>query len=318
MLEASSQSLKQHRTEGICFDYGIFLNLYPDHLRREEHLDMEEYFFWKASLLKASKHRFCCASLKNKIKYLSGRSSLMPIITFGKEAFSDYRLLTAPLCAGNLFEGRNIYILYPAGTRKRRQAFYTSLFGSFQAENILAAFCCTREMGVSIFHQKEVFQTCQIPGRGEILSVKPFSVILDYAHNGESLQRLLTSIRPFCPGRLICVFGCGGNRSPQRRFDMGRISGLYADHTIFTEDNPRYEDPDHIFQDLVRGILPTKGSYQIIESRKKAVLQAICQAQPGDCLVFAGKGSETYIERRGVREPYCEREYIHALLSSEC
>ena len=141
-----------------------------------------------------------------------------------------------------------------------------------------------------------------------------FTLLIDYAHNAMSLKSLLTTLKEYQPNRLVCVFGCGGNRSKLRRFEMGEVSGTYADFTIITSDNPRFEEPLDIMADIKTGISKTTGTYIEICDRKEAIAYAIDHGQPGDIIVLAGKGHEDYQEIKGVKYPMDERVLIAQIL----
>ena len=141
-----------------------------------------------------------------------------------------------------------------------------------------------------------------------------FTLMIDYAHNAMSLKSLLSTLREYEPGRLVCLFGCGGNRARSRRFEMGEVSGQMADFTIITSDNPRYEDPQAIIDDIKTGISKTDGKYVEIIDRKEAIRYAIEHGRPRDVIVLAGKGHEDYQEIKGVKYPMDERNLIAEVL----
>ncbi len=141
-----------------------------------------------------------------------------------------------------------------------------------------------------------------------------FTLMIDYAHNAMSLESLLTTLKEYNPKRLVCLFGCGGNRSKDRRYEMGEVSGRLADLTIITSDNPRFEEPQDIIDDIKIGIGRTNGKYVEICDRKEAIKYAIANGQPGDVIVLAGKGHEDYQEIRGVKHPMDERVLIAEVL----
>lgn len=142
-----------------------------------------------------------------------------------------------------------------------------------------------------------------------------FTLMIDYAHNAMALESLLRTLREYDSGRLVCVFGCGGDRARSRRFEMGEVSGKLADFTIITSDNPRSEEPEAIIADIVTGLAPTGGSYVTIPDRKDAVRYAIRNGQPGDIIVLAGKGHEDYQEIKGKKYPMDERVMIREILA---
>ncbi|MBR1876112.1 MAG: UDP-N-acetylmuramoyl-L-alanyl-D-glutamate--2,6-diaminopimelate ligase, partial [Lachnospiraceae bacterium] len=151
----------------------------------------------------------------------------------------------------------------------------------------------------------------RVKGRIELIPVSPdFVLMIDYAHNAMALESLLKTLREYEPERLVCLFGCGGNRSKLRRFEMGEVSGKLADLTIITSDNPRFEEPHAIMEDIETGIKKTDGKYIMIQDRKEAIAYSISHAKKGDVIVFAGKGHEDYQEIRGNKYPMDERELI--------
>ena len=154
-----------------------------------------------------------------------------------------------------------------------------------------------------------------VKGRIEMVPVSDkFTLLIDYAHNAMSLKSLLTTLKEYEPKRLVCVFGCGGNRSKLRRYEMGEVSGTYADLTIITSDNPRFEEPQDIIEDIKTGIGKTDGKYVEICDRKEAIAYAIDNGLPGDIIVLAGKGHEDYQEIKGVKYPMDERVLIAEIL----
>ena len=144
-----------------------------------------------------------------------------------------------------------------------------------------------------------------------------FTLMIDYAHNAMALESLLTALKEYEHGRLVCIFGCGGNRARERRFEMGEVSGRLADFTVITSDNPRYEEPEAIISDIVAGIRRTGGAYVTITDRKEAIAYAIAHAQPGDIIVLAGKGHEDYQEIRGVKYHMDDRELVEAVAAPD-
>ena len=158
----------------------------------------------------------------------------------------------------------------------------------------------------------------KVKGRIEIVKVSDdFTLMIDYAHNAMALESLLTTLRAYQPNRLVCLFGCGGNRSKLRRYEMGEVSGKLADLTIITSDNPRFEEPQAIIEDIKEGIGKTNGRYVEICDRKEAIRYAIAHGQKGDIIVLAGKGHEDYQEIKGVKYPMDERVLIQEVLNEQ-
>lgn len=162
---------------------------------------------------------------------------------------------------------------------------------------------------------KKALKVAKVKGRIEMIEVSDdFTLMIDYAHNAMSLESLLSSLREYRPKRLVCLFGCGGNRSKLRRYEMGEVSGKMADLTIITSDNPRFEEPQAIIDDIKIGIAKTDGNYVEIIDRKEAIKYAIEHGKPGDVIVLAGKGHEDYQEIKGKKYPMDERVLIQEVL----
>lgn len=188
--------------------------------------------------------------------------------------------------------------------------------GRFSVYNALAAIAVCRHFEVSEDNIRKALLNARVKGRIEMVKVSDqFTLLIDYAHNAMALESLLTTLREYEPHRLVCLFGCGGNRSRQRRFEMGEVSGRLADLTIITSDNPRFEDPQAIIDDIKTGISGTHGKYVEICDRKEAIAYAIAHGEPGDIIVLAGKGHEDYQEIRGVKYPMDERKLIADILA---
>jgi len=189
--------------------------------------------------------------------------------------------------------------------------------GEFNVYNALAAISTCLLLGVGPDAVSLALENIRVKGRLEFVPALPhFTLLIDYAHNAVSLENLLNTLRSYQPARLICLFGCGGNRARRRRFEMGEISGRLADFTILTEDNPRDEDPEEIIKDIEQGIKPTEGKYVKIHDRREAIRYMIETAQPGDIAVLAGKGHEQYQEIRGTKYHMDEREIVADVLKS--
>ena len=187
--------------------------------------------------------------------------------------------------------------------------------GKFSVYNSLTAIAICRHFNVAVADIKKALKTAKVKGRVEMVKVSDdFTLMIDYAHNAMALESLLTTLKAYRPHRLICLFGCGGNRSKLRRYEMGEVSGKNADLTIITSDNPRYEKPEDIINDIVTGIERTDGRYVKITDRKEAIAYAIENGEPGDIIVLAGKGHEDYQEIEGKKYPMDERVLIREIL----
>lgn len=187
--------------------------------------------------------------------------------------------------------------------------------GRFSVYNALTAIAICRHFKVSEADICKALLAAKVKGRIEMVKVSnAFTLMIDYAHNAMALKSLLTTLKEYEHGRLVCVFGCGGNRSRERRFEMGEVSGNLADFTIITSDNPRFEEPEAIIEDIITGMKKTDGVYISIPDRKEAIAYAIDHGQPGDIIVLAGKGHEDYQEIKGVKYPMDERDLIADIL----
>ena len=187
--------------------------------------------------------------------------------------------------------------------------------GKFSVYNSLTAISVCRHFQVPVEMIKDALKKAKVKGRIEMIKVsEDFTLMIDYAHNAMSLESLLTTLKEYNPKRLVCLFGCGGNRSKDRRFEMGEVSGRLADLTIITSDNPRFEEPQDIINDIKTGIAKTDGKYVEICDRKEAIKYAIEHGEPGDVIVLAGKGHEDYQEICGVKHPMDERVLIKEVL----
>jgi UDP-N-acetylmuramoyl-L-alanyl-D-glutamate--2,6-diaminopimelate ligase len=190
--------------------------------------------------------------------------------------------------------------------------------GEFSVHNSLAAIAVADLMKVPADDICRILLGIKVRGRVEMIPISDeFTVMIDYAHNAMAMESLYTALKAYNPKRLVSVFGCGGNRSKDRRFEMGEVSGKMADFTIITSDNPRFEEPLDIIEDIKTGIAKTDGKYIAIPDRKEAMRYAIMNAKPGDVIVFAGKGHEDYQEIKGVKHHMDERDLIREILEEE-
>ena len=189
--------------------------------------------------------------------------------------------------------------------------FLVNTPGEFSAYNSACAILTTSLLGCNINSIKNALSQVAVRGRVEIVPVSnKYTVIIDYAHNGVSTKSILTTMRKYNPKRIVSLFGCGGNRSKDRRYDMWEVSGKYADLSIITEDNSRYEDVNDIMNDIEVGIKKTNGKYIKIPDRREAIKYAIDNAKEGDIILILGKGHETYQEKNGERTHFDDREEV--------
>ncbi len=311
VMEVSSQGLMLHRTQGFVFDFGIFTNLEPDHIGPNEHSSFEDYLACKGLLFKQCKIGIVNADDTHCRDVISGHTC--EILTYGLNTEADYRAKDMKLER----ESGHIGVAFTVEGKTNMQVTIPTP-GRFSVYNALTAIAICDQFGVKKEVVKYALLQAKVKGRIELVKVSnEFTLMIDYAHNAMALKSLLGTLREYNPKRLVSVFGCGGNRSRQRRFEMGEVSGKLADLTIITSDNPRFEEPSVIIEDIETGIKKTTGDYIKIEDRKEAIRYAILNGQPGDIIVLAGKGHEDYQEIQGVKYPMDERVLIQEILEEE-
>lgn len=308
VMEVSSQGLMLHRTQGFTFELGIFTNIEPDHIGPNEHKDFDEYMACKGLLFKQCKKAIVNADDANWQKVLAGCTCDMVTFGFHDEASlraKDVKLLMEKGTLGVQFqvEGMmNMDVEIPTP-------------GKFSVYNALTAIAICQHFDVKEEVIKAALLKAHVKGRIELVKVSDeFTLMIDYAHNAMSLESLLTTLKEYKPHRLVTLFGCGGNRSKLRRYEMGEVSGKLSDLTIITSDNPRFEEPEDIIKDIITGISKTAGKYVAITDRKEAIRYAIENGEPGDIVVLAGKGHEDYQEICGKKYHMDERELIAEVL----
>ena len=309
VMEVSSQGLMLHRTQGFVFDYGIFTNIEPDHIGPLEHKDFADYMHCKGLLFKQ-----CRVGIVNcdDAHYQDViRDHTCKIETFGFSENADYRAQDLELISGAGFLGIDF-----KARGKVNLDIELHAPGRFSVYNALCAIAICNHFGVTADEVKEALLQAHVKGRIELVKVSDdFTLMIDYAHNAMALESLLTTLREYKPKRLVCLFGCGGNRSKLRRYEMGEVSGKLADLTVITSDNPRNEEPQAIIDDIKVGISKTDGKYVEIIDRKEAIAYVIRHGQPGDVIVLAGKGHEDYQEIKGKKYPMDERDIIADVLA---
>lgn len=311
VMEVSSQALKYDRVNDIIFDYGLYTNLTSDHIGPGEHSSMEDYISSKAKLFKQSK--IGILNIDDKYYPQIIENSTCKIYTYGCYKSSSLTIEKIDLLKDENFIGIN---LTTSGIIKDN--FKISMPGKFTAYNASLAILTTFLMGINIKYIKESLKKFSVRGRVENIEISSkFKLIIDYAHNGISTKSILETIKEYNPKRIVTIFGCGGNRSRDRRYEMGYMAGLYSDFCIITEDNNRYEEFENIVADIQIGIDKTNCKYVIIPDRKEAIRKAIKEAEEGDIIMLLGKGHEDYKEVKGVRYPFDERKIIQEILVEE-
>lgn len=311
VMEVSSQGLMLHRTAGIPFEIGIFTNLEPDHIGPAEHSSFEEYLECKSRLFKQCKLGILNADDKHLEDILKGHTC--QVETYGFSEKADFRATDSKLVSAPGYLGIDYHV-----SGKRNFQVEIDIPGKFSVYNSLAAIAVCDHFGVTDANIVSALSQAKVKGRIEMIKVSDdFTLMIDYAHNAMALESLLTTLKEYHPKRLVCLFGCGGNRSKSRRYEMGEVSGKLADFTIITSDNPRFEEPEAILADIESAISKTDGKYIKITDRKEAIAYAIHHGQPGDVIVLAGKGHEDYQEICGVKYPMDERVLIKEILEED-
>ena len=305
IMEVSSHAIALERVGGVQFDVAAFTNLTEDHL--DFHKTMENYCDTKAQLFAR-----CKKAVINADDAWSKRIAAMA----NCEVLYTSVKGNAPLQAEDihlLADGIRFNAVYGAETVQVQ----LPIPGRFTVYNTLSVLGMALQLGIPLEEAAAALKTAQgVKGRVEVVPTpgKPYTVLIDYAHTPDGLENVLTSVKGFCKGRLIAVFGCGGDRDPIKRPIMGKIGVDTADFAIITSDNPRTEEPMAIIEDILRGIDPQKTNFKVVENRPAAIHTAMDIAQKDDIIVLAGKGHETYQEIRGVKHHLDEREVVAAYL----
>lgn len=308
VMEVSSQAMKLRRVHGLTFAAGLFLNLSPDHIGGAEHADFSEYRACKAALF-----RQCRLAVGN------GDDPAWPVMTaqlpknapaaaFGFGPAADIRALTAEPDPDRPFFTRL--------TVEGAPAYHIPLPGAFNAADALAAVALSRALGLNDGAVRAGLAHVRVPGRTQRLTVPaPFTVLIDYAHNGGSFRALLSALREHNPRRIILVFGAGGDRPKMRRADMAQAAAQGADYAVLTADNPRSERAEDICADISAALGPLP--HEIVPDRREAIFRALELARPGDVVALLGKGHEEYIEENGVRRPFSERAAVEEYFAAQ-
>lgn len=304
VMEVSSHSLSLGRVEGLIFDMGVFTNLSQDHL--DFHANMEEYRDAKVKLFTQSKIAIINADDKD------GRWIGERVTT---------KLYTYGICRDADIYARDLEISHSGvsfnlHTPKGNISINLGIPGIFSIYNALAAASVCYALGISLsFISQGLGEVKGVSGRFELLDTKTdYSVILDYAHTPDGLENILKTAKGFAEGRLITLFGCGGDRDHSKRPIMGQIAGKYSDLCIITSDNPRSEEPMKIIMDIIPGVENTDCPYRIIENRREAIEYALSCAKKGDVVILAGKGHETYQILKDETIDFDDKEIVSEIL----
>lgn len=301
VMEVSSQAFKMFRVAGILFDYAIFTNISPDHIGPDEHADFAEYLYYKTRIFHQS--RFALVNVDDEHAAEITREMPCAWTGFGFMESAGYRAehihyVSEPDFVGMEFDMQEIPVRL-------------GIPGRFNVQNALAAAAVCLKIGVAPEKIQHAMEHLKIDGRMEIVHTsETCCVIVDYAHNAVSMESLLATLKEYHPKRLVCVFGCGGNRSKERRYSMGDSAGRMADLSILTADNSRFEKVEDIIADIRGSLEKTGGAFLEIPDRRAAIEYSIVHAEAGDMIAIIGKGHENYQEIEGVRYPFLDRAVV--------
>lgn len=308
VMEVSSQGLMLHRTAGIMFEIGIFTNLGEDHIGPNEHKDFEDYKRCKGILF--TQCRLGIANVDDPWYEDVFKDATCKVETFGFTEKADLRAVDIEHITRPGYLGVRYHV---SGLMDFDVEI--DIPGDFSVYNSLTAIAVCRHFDVPVENIQKALKVAKVRGRIEMVKVSDeFTMMIDYAHNAMSLESLLHTLRDYKPERIVTIFGCGGNRSKTRRYEMGEVSGRMSDFTVITSDNPRFEEPQDIIDDIITGIKKTDGEYIAICDRKEAIRYSIEHGRPGDVIILAGKGHETYQEIKGVKYDMDDRILVKEVL----
>lgn len=312
-LEVSSLGLKHGRVDGIQFAAGVFTNLSPDHIGPLEHDSFEEYAYWKSVLFERCD--FAVMNYDDEAYSIMNKNCKCKIISYGLNSSYDISAenvspLRTRTHMGIEFDcrvfGKDMHIISP-------------LPGTFNVYNILAAIGVSEALGADLGNAAKAIADAKVKGRAETVSTgKDFDIIIDYAHNGLSLKSIIETLYVYKGGgRIICVFGSVGGRTKERRREMGLVAGSMCDMCVITSDNPDFEDPMNVVNDIAKAVDEVNGKYIKEPDRKMAIEKALEMAKPGDIILLAGKGHEEYQLIEGKKVPFSEIKCINDFLRRE-
>lgn len=304
VMEVSAHAAFYSKIYGLNFDVSVFTNFSQDHLDFFE--DMEDYRQAKLKFFKENRCNYIVSNSDDELgREISERFG--KTITYGIYNPADiFAIDIKEESDGTRFVLNLFDKVYEIKTR---------LIGRYNVENILAAATSAALLGVKTDDVANgIREFVGVPGRLEKIQCGDFSVYVDYAHTPDGLKKALETLRKICDGKLICVFGCGGNRDKAKREVMGEISGKTADFTVITSDNPRFEEPLDIMSDIERGVLKKSRRYVMVQIRKEAITYAMNMASAGDIILLAGKGAEKYQEVLGIKRLYNDKDTVEEVL----
>lgn len=304
VIEVSSIGLMTHRVDEVEFEVGVFTNLSPDHIGPNEHSDFQDYMNWKSVLFEISK--FAVVNVDDQAYENMIKNCNVPVTTYGLEnahvTATDVKLLKNNQFIGISFNCDN-----------EGESFYTevALPGLFNVYNALAAISVMKVLGFNPADHIETLKEIRVRGRAECVYVcDAFDVIIDYAHNGLSMKSMLDTLKSYPHNRIIALYGSVGGRTQLRRKELGLVTGRECDLSILTSDDPDFEDPWNIINEIGKYVNEAGGEYIGIPDRGEAVEYALSILEEGDILLLAGKGHEQYMKIRGEYVPFSEKEHI--------
>ncbi|MDO5299211.1 MAG: UDP-N-acetylmuramoyl-L-alanyl-D-glutamate--2,6-diaminopimelate ligase [Clostridia bacterium] len=306
-MEVSAHALYLRKLVCVVFEAAAYTNLSQDHL--DFFGSMERYFEAKRLLFTGRMVKNAAVNVDEESSKAVCEGLTCPLLTYGISGEADLFARDIEITESGVSFTLNLRNLHT-------ERIHLLLTGMFNVYNALAAAACALILGVSLTDIKTGLEAVvSVPGRVEMLATDtPYRMILDYSHSPDALENILRTVREFCRGRIILLFGCGGDRDKGKRPMMGEIAGRLADYSILTSDNPRREDPMAILAAIEQGIKPTGAKYEVIENRREAIRQAMEMAVGGDIIVLAGKGHETYQDICGVKHPFDEKVIVAELL----
>ena len=308
-MEVSAHALALRKLEGMQFEAAVYTNLSQDHL--DFFGDMERYFQAKRLLFSPEKTRNASFNADEETTAHIMEDLRVPAVIYGIRENCD-------LFARDIEISEDGVSFLISLRSMHTTPIHLRLTGMFNVYNALAAASVALILGIDMECVRRGLESvASVPGRVEMLDTHtPYRMILDYSHSPDALENILRTVREFAKGRLIALFGCGGDRDQAKRPLMGRVGGQFADFCILTSDNPRREDPYAILASIEEGIRGTEGPYVVIENRREAIRHAMQIARAGDVIVLAGKGHETYQEIQGVKHPFDEKVVVAELLGA--
>ena len=307
VMEVSSLGLKFHRTDGLHFAYGVFTNLFPDHIGTNEHESFEEYAFWKTQLFPMCENAI--VNLDDAFSSTVIENCSCNVVTYGYSEKADYILGQYE----KVKQGNILGVDFDVKTEKSERKFTVALPGEINASNSLIAVALGDAFGLSDSEIADGLQKVFVKGRCELVRVdEDVTVIIDYAHNGVSLKSIIETVSEYDHNRIISLFGSVGGRTECRREELGLVSGAMSDFTVITSDDPEFEDPQKIGEEIAFFCEKAGGKdkYVIIPDRGEAIAYAVNMAEKGDIIILAGKGHEEYMKIKGEKVPFSEKTEV--------